>query len=474
MRKKLNLKWLFLALVAVIGFAGFVVASYPHLLEFPKNKSISEIPTPKRIIQVSSIGGLSEAISNAQAGDEISIKTGRYVTTEPLEISVKGTPAHPVLISAETLGGVELEGAYGLRINGSQNLIFRGLNFVHSQNGGGPSNYCYDCINVRFTSNVFALKNENDLASDWLSIEGRSNGVRVDHNTFRDKSSPGAFLALGGYEWGIVQNTIVDNNVFRSQIYEARSDGECLRVGSKGLAAFSTNSIIEHNVFESCIGAPEALVIESSMNTIRYNSFRDNYGSIGLREGNRNLVDGNTITGGHDGIRVWGSDHLISNNYLAELEGNATMIGATLVNESGMSTNESIQTSNIVIAHNTVFHNAGNIVVGSLDGNTIPTNVTIANNIVSGDTGRLVQVLKAEVSFANNIVHTVGSATVGDIPSAGYVNIDPQLEENGERMSPSEHSPAVDTIAESEAYGITKDIDGEARTGLFDIGADEF
>jgi hypothetical protein len=266
---------------------------------------------------------------------------------------------------------------------------------------------------------------------------------------------------------------MVDNNVFSSHIYDERSEGECLKVGGDGLAAFSTNAIIEHNVFDNCIGAPEALMIESSMNTIRYNMFRDNYGSIGLRNGTHNLVDGNTIIGGYNGVRVQGSDHLISNNYFAELEGNATMVGVNLTDGSGLGSNESIRTRNVVIAHNTIVHNEGNLVVGSIDDSTMPTNITIANNIISGDTGKLVQVFQAEVSFSNNIVHTLGSATVGDIPFAGFVNIDPQLIENGERMSPSEDSPAIDTIAESDAYGITKSIDGETRTGLFDIGADE-
>ena len=67
--------------------------------------------------------------------------------------------------------------------------------------------------------------------------------------------------------------------------------------------------------------------IKSCDNTIRYNTFLSSLGTVSLRHGHRSIVEGNYFLGegkkigtdGSGGIRVYGKDHKIINNYFAGL-----------------------------------------------------------------------------------------------------------------------------------------------------------
>ncbi len=463
-----------IAIAAGMVILGLIVAANPDLLKMPTSKPQPEFPEPQRTILVSSLEGLNNATSEAKPGDQITVRDGKYNTTQAIQISVRGTAEHPVVITAETIGGVEIEGAHGFYVAGSQHAIIRGFKLTHSQDSSDDANTCNDCINVRFTSNVYSLTTQTNIESNWLAITGASSGVRVDHNTFQQKSTMGNFLVLTGEDSTIVQHTVVDHNVFSSLTFNGTDGGECLEVGSSGLGPVSAYTIIEHNVFDNCNGNSEALSIKSSKNIIRYNTFKNSLEAVVFRHGSDNVLDGNMFFGGNNGIRVFGANHVITNNFLANSTGYPVVVGrGTVAVDVAAQNEEYSHPRNIVIAHNTLVRNQANLLVGAYEGSYAPTNITIANNIVAGSSGNLVQLVDAQVNFSNNILYPTGSASIGDIPETGYVNIDPQLVSSGEIMSPSVDSPAIDAIPQAEAYGVATDINGQIRSGLFDIGADE-
>jgi hypothetical protein len=78
-----------------------------------------------------------------------------------------------------------------------------------------------------------------------------------------------------------------------------------------------------------------------------------------------------------------------------------------------------------------------------------------------------------QVTFKNNLLYPTGSARIGDVPSSGYTNANPQLVRSDGMMVPSENSPAINAVAASDSYGVDTDIAGNARTGLYDLGAYE-
>jgi hypothetical protein len=143
-------------------------------------------------------------------------------------------------------------------------------------------------------------------------------------------------------------------------------------------------------------------------------------------------------------------------------------------NDLTVSNSEHSQPRNILVAHNTLVNNRAGIVVGYGSGSYLPTKIVIANNIVTGSTGKLVTInAGTDLVFSHNLLFPTGSATVGDVPTSGYTNADPLLTGLQEIMVPSVASPAVNAIEPAEAYGVMEDMMSNERTGMFDLGAYE-
>jgi poly(beta-D-mannuronate) lyase len=459
-----------------------------------------DMPDPVRTINVASIAEMMSAIRNARAGDHIILQSGRYDTAQyfssnhvnRLLVTADGTASSPIVIRAESAGSVEIAGPASFHLKGSQNVVIHGFKFIHSQDNSAPTDdmaiMCDDCQNVRFAYNTFALttsyggsSSEVDrYHSDWLGFSGSGSNNRVDHNEFKNKSTRGVFLFLFGENGKVVQNTRVDHNTFSGQSFRHGNGGECFRIGNSALGPSPGNMLMEYNTFEKCNGDREALTIKSSNNIIRYNTFRNNEGSLTFRHGNANTADGNVFIGGNNGIRAYGHDHKIINNYFADnpvsvssLLGPIVLGRGTILNDLTSSNSEHSQPRNILIAHNTFANNRANLIIGYGSGSYLPDDITVGNNIVTGSSGELVQVYAGDVVFRNNIIYPTGSAIAGDLPTSGYKNLNPQLISSGSIMRPLKTSPAVDTLDASATYGVIKDIDGQTRSGQRDIGADE-
>src|SRR4029077_6655893 len=66
---------------------------------------------------VGSIASLTSRIGSAVPGDEIVLSNGLYVTSDSIGISHAGTAASRILIRAETVGAVEINGTHGFSFN---------------------------------------------------------------------------------------------------------------------------------------------------------------------------------------------------------------------------------------------------------------------------------------------------------------------------------------------------------------------
>ncbi|MGW0828828.1 choice-of-anchor Q domain-containing protein [Streptomyces sp. NPDC002845] len=95
--------------------------------------------------------------------------------------------------------------------------------------------------------------------------------------------------------------------------------------------------------------------------------------------------------------------------------------------------------------------------------------------MVTGNQGKLFNELMAPVdmTYAGNIAWPTGSATVGvTAPSDAVRTIDPLLAPDGPVHRIGAGSPAIDTGTDGYAF-VTDDMDGQARIGVVDVGADE-
>ena len=458
----------------------------------PISTPADDLPAPLRTVNVNSITSLMSAIAVAKPGDHIALADGVYDTTSYLEskgaktllIRSKGTVTDPIVIKSATINGAEIKGPAGFEFNAASYVIVQGFKFTHSQDNSLYTNdiaiRCTDCSHVRFTRNHFELTTTTNIQSDWLGITSvGSTYNRVDHNTFANKVTLGVFVLVLGSNGEISRYNQIDHNYFHDQTYSGGNGGECMRIGNSEEGLKNAYAVVEYNLFEKCNGDVESVTVKSSSNTIHANTFRNNQGSLTLRHGNDNVVDGNFFLDGKNGIRLYGHNHKIINNYFDGTFGSGSlttlMVGSgTVTNDLTVSNSQHSQPQNILVAFNTFVNNQNSMVVGEPFRSLPPTDVIITNNIIKSDSGTLVNFRAGQdIAWKDNILF--GSASIGNMPSSGYTLINPSLilqSDDVYRISNS--SPAIDKASPIYFPDVTKDMDGQSRLGTLDSGADEY
>ena len=121
-------------------------------------------------ILVSSDSELKEAIKNAKAGDNITLKNGTYSNLE-IKFTGEGTKEYPITLKAETAGKVFIEGVSSLEISGNY-LNVDGLFF---RNGHSPK------------KNVIAFRTSPKEVANYSKV---TNCVILDFNNLeRDRDN---------------------------------------------------------------------------------------------------------------------------------------------------------------------------------------------------------------------------------------------------------------------------------------------
>jgi hypothetical protein len=337
---------------------------------------------------------------------------------------------------------------------------------------------------------------------------------RIDHNLFDGKYDAGAWLIIDGSHGtvpDISKHDRIDHNIFRNNTPRVTNVKETIRIGVSDLSLLNSYTLVENNLFEDCDGDPEIVSVKSCSNIIRNNTFRRCLGTLSLRHGHNSIVSGNFFFGegktvqfngseiGCGGIRVYGMNHQIFNNYFEGLTGSKWDAAITITN-GDVANNSTNLTShflpeNVVFAHNTLINNASDIEIGfDNNGNygRAPKNCRIINNLIINDKNPVVKAYSTAslsgVEFAGNLIHATGTASVGlaGFTSSQVMTVDPLLikskcraygdnceyETAFELFKLTKHSPAINA---SVAYEFQQtDFEGQPVAGIRDIGADEF
>ncbi|MFG3349883.1 chondroitinase-B domain-containing protein [Streptomyces sp. NPDC048018] len=422
-------------------------------------------------VTVGSLAELQKAIDRALPGDRIVLADGTYtVPTAGITVSGRnGTPAAPITIVAASRGGAVLQGARSFVFADSSNIVVSGFALRQSTTLEIPAS----CPRIRLTRNDLRFADVSGL--DWVLVRG--DDAKIDRNRFHDKTTQGIFLVVDGPgSTAMAQRLTVLRNHFSDHSYGGENGGEPIRLGVSARALSSANAVVEYNLFERCDGDPETVSVKSSDNTVRYNTVRDSRGGIVLRHGNRSTVAANHLIGGGEGVRLYGNDHLVVNNYFGALTGRALVVGSgtTRDHHSGETADErrgNDACDRAVIAHNTFVGNAR-----TLSGESrayAPSDVVVADNILVGGSGTLVDLPQGTgFLWQGNILW--GTAADGTLPNAGYRRVDPQLRldtDGVHRLTAG--SPAIDAATRT-APAVAEDLDGHVRSGARDIGADEY
>jgi len=415
-------------------------------------------------VKVTSLAELQAAVGKARPGDIIVLASGIYTSADDIVISNKGTEAKPITITTETLGGAEITGEGGFSIVGtSAYIIIKGFKFTHAaaraKSGNGTS-FC------RWTRNIF----ETPGKGDYLSVSGSDH--QIDYNTFRNKDSVGKFIAVRGEGSQIAERLWIHHNYFLNFVNQGGANGaEALQFGLSGFSLSSSNSIVEHNLFENCHGENELISVKASKVTLRYNTIRDCPAQFTLRHGNHSEVYGNYFMN-TPGLRIFGDDHIVHSNHFenCSMAINIGNGGGEVADGAKLTSHD--RPDRVLIAFNTLVDNKRNIVQTPRKNGLGSTSITIAYNIVQngGPAAEIAGPFKDPVWKANIIF---GTHDAGAMPAKGHKIIDPRLTRNA---SGAYHlldgSPALD-YAGDNFPAIKSDMDGQPRTQPLDAGADE-
>ena len=432
---------------------------------------------PLRTVRVSTSAELAAAFTAAVAGDRIVLADGEYSMVKLADKT--GTEEHPIVIEGATLGGAVVTGGQ-LEVTRSHHVVVRGLAWRNAATLKIEAS-----TNVRLTRNDFRLAFEPpaDPSSSrhWVSIAGEGSGYnRVDHNAFAGKTVLGNYVTVYGGATQISQHDRIDHNSFSDSPAQPLNGGEAVRLGVSAVSDSSSFAVVEHNLFENCDSDPEIVSLKSDDNTVRYNTFRTSAGSVVARRGDRNEIHGNFFLGGGKagtgGVRLYGDDQRVHDNYFEGLAGSgytaALQVDGGDVDGSG-STSAHWRVHRATIVHNTFVDNVSTIELGA---NYVypPADVTLANNVVVGSTGRLFAEHKATdgLTLAGNIALPQGSATLGITARSSQIRVvDPQLVRTG-GLWRLRQGPAVDAAVGTSSF-VVDDMDGQPRDQHPDVGADE-
>jgi poly(beta-D-mannuronate) lyase len=432
--------------------------------------SIESAPAATRRFRVSSISELQSRIDSALAGDQIIVVNGVYTTTGSIKVAKQGTSASPILISAETIGGVEINGPAGFDVESPASyVVIKGFKFTHAI---GTVQVRAGASHCRLTRNVFELKGEGR----YLIVHG--DDCEIDHNTFQNKSTVGPMFSIHGPGTsGMAQRTWVHHNLFQNFTDIGRNGGESLQIGLSGKSLTDAHSLVEHNLFLKCDGENETISNKSGANVYRYNTFRDSVGELTLRHGNHCTVYGNFFFNTH-GLRFFGDDHKIYSNYFEACDSAIQIGNGDTIIPPGQLTGHD-QPERVRVSFNTLINNKRSVLMPGRANGLGAVDLVFANNIIQSDSGKILDLSGGPLSkprFEGNI--TWGAAADGDLPAAGARRVNPLLlRDSSGVFRLSSTSPAINAAVGSYPE-VTLDMDGQNRSGkrigMKDVGADEF
>jgi len=386
-------------------------------------------------LKVSNQKELNDAIASIKPGENIVLTDGVWKDVE-IEFKGQGTKENPIVLRAETEGGVFIEGVSNLRLGGEY-LVVSGLHF---RNGYSPSknviafridednlaNNCRvtNCVIIDFNK---LQRDDDDL---WVQFYGRHN--QLDHCYIAGKTNGGPTVRvdLKGNQ-SIKNYHKIVNNHFGPRPRKGGARGETIQLGSSFTSMSPSNTTIANNLFEACNGEVEIISSKTNFNEIKNNVFYKSEGSVVTRHGNYCLIDGNYFIGdgknqNYGGIRIVNTGHWIVNNYFYNIIGENFRSPLAVMNGIPKSPlNRYNQVTDVVVAYNTYVNCKSpwqfgvgtniaqkDVLPLSEIRSARPIRITVANNIIyndNGDESPVIEHDKADgVLFKSNIIDNKG------------------------------------------------------------------
>ncbi len=387
-------------------------------------------------ILVKDIAAFNTANNVAQPGDRIILQGSEWKDVR-LRVTCTGTAAKPIQIFPEQAGGLNITGFSNLLISGKY-VTISGLHFKNGQakkgnvisfsDGKDVANHC------RLTKSDITSFNPANRMDDnhWITISGKNN--RLDHCSFIDKTNIGVTLAVLMDDDRSRQSFhSIDSNYFGLRKPLGSNGGETIRIGVSQHCTFYSNTDIHNNIFENCDGETEIISVKSCGNKVRNNLFKECQGSVVLRHGNDNVIDGNLFLGngktGTGGVRVINEEQLVVNNYFYRCTGTGFRAPLAIMNGVPNSpANRYLPVRNALIANNT-FYDCSPIVLGEgadAERSMPPKETYIINNIFFAGGSAVLGLVKSDskgISMSQNLVSTSYSDSLAVNQKQGNIQV---------------------------------------------------
>ncbi len=431
---------------------------------------------------VKTVTELNNALSTAGHGDVILLANGNWGNAD-LTFNGNGELGKEIVLKAETPGKVIFTGTSKIHISGSylelRDIVFR-VNSVTKEGSLiefrgslGEATHCR-LTNVTIEE-INSQKNSPD--TKWVSLYGTHN--RVDHCSFSGKTNSGTTLVV----W--LDKTpdyhLIDHNYFGPRPLLGVNGAETIRIGTSDWESYSSNCIVENNLFEACNGEIEIISNKSVGNEYRFNTFRNCEGTLTLRHGAYCKVYGNFFFGlsakNCGGIRIIGEGHEVYNNYLENLEGEEYRAAICLANGVPNSpANRYKQVKKAMVGYNTIVNCKQPFAIGAgkdSEKSLPPESSVIDNNLIVMNSRQKVVTtydVTDGVIFKGNITN---GKTIGLTDASGFQIQDIPVERLNELIRPT--SRAIVTKAVSGYFdNLNTDIDGQNRSRMNKtVGCDE-
>lgn len=359
-----------------------------------------------------------EAVKKLEPGDKLVLANGVWRDFE-IVFAGKGKEDAPLTLTAETKGQVFISGQSNLRIAGEY-LEVSGLVF---KNGFTPTSevvsYRVDESNLANHSRITEIvidnfnQPERQEVDFWVMMYGKNN--RFDHNHIVGKRNKGVTMAVRlNTKTSQENHHVIDHNYFGPRQILGSNGGETLRIGTSHHSLTNSYTIVENNYFDRADGELEIISNKSGENIFRNNTFYQSRGTLTMRHGNNNLVEGNVFFGNDadhtGGIRVINAGQTIKNNYMEGVKG--TRFGGALVVMNGVPNspiNRYHQVKDATITNNSLI-NSDNIQLAAgsdTERSAVPVDSDFAKNLIFHGDARDVFTVYDDVSgiaFADNVL----------------------------------------------------------------------
>ena len=424
-----------------------------------------------KTINVSSLPALEETLEHAAPGTTIVLANGVYTSTNAIRIVQQGTARRPITISAETLGGTEINGTDGFHLEApAAYIVINGFKFTHGVGQErapiGGEEIAEGANHCRYTRCTFELTGRGH----YLMISG--DDAEIDHNTFQNKITEGQMIIVHGPGTNqMAQRTWIHHNFFNNFRDTHENNCSAIQIGVSGRSMAFAYALVESNLFLHCRGENENICNKSCGNTYRFNTFGEGCSELSLRHGNSNVVYANFFLGS-EGVRIFGRDDKIYSNYFEKCV-RAIHIGNGdgIIPPAKLTAHD--RPDRIQIVFNTLIDNKNSLMMAGRNRGLGAADFTFADNIIE-TSGKAVTIdgPLTNASWQGNIIWGCTNG-VGNIPEDGFKLIDPQLKPDAQgEFHLQAGSPAIGNGVGSYPY-VKMDIDGKKRRGKLDVGADQ-